>query len=54
MFDFDFWVFIGEMGKTNFGSGDKVRPLQISSWGEVGECLDALDWIYGRIRLTRS
>ena len=30
-------------GKTNFGSGDKVRPLQISSWGEVGDCLDAFN-----------
>ena len=47
MFDFDFWVFVGEMGKNNFGSGDKVRPLQISSWGEVGDCLDAFNWIYG-------
>ena len=42
------------MGKQIFGSGDKVRPLQISSWGEVGECLDAFDWIYGQIRPTRS
>ena len=32
-------------GKTNFGFGDKVRPLQSSSWGEVGDDLDALNWI---------
>ena len=30
------------MGKQNFGFGDKVRPLQRSSWGEVGDDLDAL------------
>ena len=36
-----FWVFVGEMGKTIFGSGDKARSLQYSSWGEVGNSLDA-------------
>jgi len=35
------------MGKTNFGSGDKVRPLQNSSWGKVGSSLNAFDWVYG-------
>ena len=47
---FNFWFFLsfaGVMGKQNFGFGDKVRPLQSSSWGEVGDDLDALNWIYG-------
>ena len=33
------------MGKNNFGSGDKARSLQNSSWGEVGSSLDAFDSI---------
>ena len=36
-----FGVFVGEMGKNNFGYGDKVRSLQNSSWGKVGSSLDA-------------
>ena len=47
---FGFWFFLDfrwSNGKTNFGSGDKVIPLQSSSWGEVGDDLDALNWIYG-------
>ena len=54
MFDFDFLGFRWKNGKNNFGSGDKVRPLQISSWGEVGDGLHAFDWIYGQFRPTRS
>ena len=40
---FGFLGFRWNNGKTNFGSGDKVRPLQRSSWGEVGDDLDALN-----------
>ena len=29
------------MGKTIFGAEDKARSLQNSSWGEVGNSLDA-------------
>ena len=39
---FGFLSFRWSNGKTDFGSGDKVRPLQSSSWGEVGDDLDAL------------
>jgi len=54
MFDFDFLGFCWRNGKNNFGFGDKVRSLQSSSWGEVGNSLDAFDWVYGWIRKTRS
>ena len=55
MLDFDFLGFsLEKWEKTIFGSGDKVRPLQNSSWGEVGSSLDAFDQVYGWIRMTRS
>ena len=54
MFDFWFFGFSLEKWENRFWVRDKVRPLQSSSWGEVGECLDAFDWIYGQIRPTRS
>ena len=50
MFDFDFLGFYWINGKKQFwvfGSGDKARYLQNSSWGEVGSSLDAFDWVYG-------
>ena len=31
------------MGKTIFGLGDETNFLQSSSWGEVGDDVDALN-----------
>ena len=46
-FYFDFWGFLLEKGKNNFGLGDEAKFLQSSSWGRVGNEFHVLDSING-------
>ena len=43
-----FGVFVELKGKSNFGCGDETQFLQRSTWGKVGDHLDAFkenEWI---------
>ena len=58
--EIDFLKFCRIQGKGSFGCGDEAQFLQKSTWGKVGDCLDAfkenewLDLIGEKLRRERN